>query len=112
MTYQVLSTKLYIPPLHASLVRRTRLVQVLEHGYQTGKRVTLVSAPAGFGKTTVIREWITATEPGKPFGWLSLDDGDNDPVRFLIYLVSAIQKVNAEIGKTIRASLNSSQIPP
>jgi len=88
------------------------LVQVLENGYQTGKRVTLVSAPAGFGKTTIIREWITATELGKPFGWLSLDDGDNDPVRFLIYLVSAIQKVNTEIGKTILASLNSSQVPP
>jgi LuxR family transcriptional regulator, maltose regulon positive regulatory protein len=112
MTYQVLSTKLYVPPIHSSLVRRPRLAQYLENGYQTGKRVTLVSAPAGFGKTTIIREWITATEPVKPFGWLSLDDGDNDPVRFLIYLVSAIQKVNAEIGKTILTSLNSSQIPP
>ena len=112
MTYQVLSTKLYIPPIHSSLVQRTRLVQVLENGYRIGKRVTLVSAPAGFGKTTIIREWITATELGKPFGWLSLDDGDNDPVRFLIYLVSAIQMVNVEIGKTILASLNSSQIPP
>ncbi|HEY3476295.1 MAG TPA: hypothetical protein VGK56_16900, partial [Anaerolineales bacterium] len=112
MPHQVLSTKLYIPPIHASLVRRPRLVQALEHGYQWGKRVTLVSAPAGFGKTTLIREWITATEPAKPFGWLSLDDSDNDPVRFLIYLVSAIQKVNPEIGQTILASLNSSQVPP
>ncbi|HEU0295309.1 MAG TPA: LuxR C-terminal-related transcriptional regulator [Anaerolineales bacterium] len=112
MPYQVLSTKLYIPPIHSSLVQRPRLVQILENGYQSGKRVTLVSAPAGFGKTTIIRQWITATELGKPFGWLSLDDGDNDPVRFLIYLVSAIQKVNAEIGKTILAALNSSQIPP
>ena len=112
MPYQVLSTKLYIPPIQASLVRRQRLVQVLETGYQAGKRVTLVSAPAGFGKTTIIREWITATEPGKPFGWLSLDDGDNDPVRFLIYLVSAIQKVHAKIGGGILASLNSSQVPP
>jgi LuxR family transcriptional regulator, maltose regulon positive regulatory protein len=111
MTYQVLSTKLYIPPIHSSLVQRPRLVQHLEAGYQTGKRVTLVSAPAGFGKTTIIRQWITAAELGKPFGWLSLDDGDNDPVRFLLYLVSAIQKVNAEIGKTILASLNSSQVP-
>jgi LuxR family maltose regulon positive regulatory protein len=112
MTHQVLSTKLYIPPIHSNLVRRPNLVQVLENGYQTGRRVTLVSAPAGFGKTTIIREWITAAELGKPFGWLSLDDGDNDPVRFMIYLVSAIQKVNAEIGQTVLASLNSSQIPP
>ena len=112
MSYQVLSTKLYIPPIQLTLVQRPRLVQHLESGYQSGQRVTLVSAPASFGKTTIIREWITASEPGKPFGWLSLDDGDNDPVRFLIYLVSAIQKVNAEIGQTILASLKSSQIPP
>jgi len=111
MTYQVLSTKLYIPPIQSSLVRRPRLVQVLENGYQAGKRVTLVCAPAGFGKTTIVREWIKAIEPEKPFGWLSLDDGDNDPVRFLIYLVSAIEKVNTEIGQTILASLNSPQIP-
>lgn len=112
MTYQILATKLYIPPIQSSLVRRSRLVDVLENGYQSGKLVTLVSAPAGFGKTTLIREWITATQPGKPFGWLSLDDGDNDPVRFLIYLVSAIQKVNAAIGQSILASLHSTQLPP
>lgn len=112
MPYQVLSTKLYIPPIQASLVQRPRLVQHLESGYRSGRRVTLVSAPAGFGKTTVIREWITDTDLGKPFGWLSLDDGDNDPVRFLVYLVSAIQKVDAKIGKSILTSLNSSQIPP
>ncbi|MGE5378229.1 MAG: LuxR C-terminal-related transcriptional regulator [Bacteroidota bacterium] len=112
MAYRVLATKLYIPPIQPSLVRRPRLVQVLENGYQTGKRVTLVSAPAGFGKTTLIREWIKATEPEKPFGWLSLDDGDNDPVRFLVYLVAAIQKVHAKIGQTLLASLDSTQIPP
>ncbi len=97
MPYQVLATKLYISPIQSSLVRRPRLVQFLESGYGTGKRLTLVSAPAGFGKTTIIREWIKSTETGKPFGWLSLDDGDNDPVRFLIYLISAIEKVNPGI---------------
>ena len=112
MAYRVLSTKLYIPPIQPSLVRRPRLVELLENGYQAGKRVTLVSAPAGFGKTTILREWIKTTEPEKPFGWLSLDDGDNNPVRFLVYLISAIQTVNQEIGQTILASLNSSQIPP
>ena len=112
MPYQVLSTKLYIPPVQSSLVRRPRLLQVLENGYQAGKRVTLISAPAGFGKTTVVREWIKTAELDKPFGWLSLDDGDNDPVRFLVYLISAIQKVNIEIGHSVLASLNSSQVPP
>jgi LuxR family maltose regulon positive regulatory protein len=112
MSYQVLSTKLYVPPIQSSLVQRPRLVQHLESGYQAGKLVTLVSAPAGFGKTTVIREWITDRDLGKTFGWLSLDDGDNDPVRFLTYLVSAIQKVNASIGGSILVALNSSQVPP
>jgi LuxR family transcriptional regulator, maltose regulon positive regulatory protein len=112
MAYRVLSTKLYIPPIQPTLVRRPRLAQVLENGYQAGKRVTIVSAPAGFGKTTLIREWIKTTAPEKPFGWLSLDDGDNDPVRFLIYLISAIQKVYGEIGQSILVSLNSTQIPP
>ncbi len=110
MAYQVLSTKLYNPPLKSGLVRRPGLVQRLENGYRTGKCVTLVSAPAGFGKTTIICEWIAASEPTRPYGWVSLDDGDNDPVRFLIYLVSAIQKVNPEVGRSILTLLQSTQI--
>ncbi len=112
MAYQVLSTKLYVPPIQPGLVRRPRLVQHLESDYQGGKRVTLVSAPAGFGKTTIIREWIAASDQKKPFGWLSLDDADNDPTRFLIYLASAVQKVNEKIGQSIQASLQSTQVPP
>jgi hypothetical protein len=72
MAYQVLATKLYNPPIQSGLVRRKELVQRLENGYLAGKRITLVSAPAGFGKTTIISEWITTTEPGKSFGWVSL----------------------------------------
>jgi len=112
MTYQILSTKLYIPPIQASLVQRPRLVQHLENGYHSGRRMTLVSAPAGFGKTTIIREWVTDAKLGKPFGWVSLDDGDNDPVRFLIYLVTAIQKVYAQVGGRVLNSLSSLQVPP
>ena len=108
--YQILSTKLYNPPIKPGRVRRTGLVQRLENGYLAGKCVTLVSAPAGFGKTTIVCEWIAATGPRKSYGWVSLDDGDNDPARFLIYLVSAIQKVNAEIGRTVLTLLQSSQI--
>ncbi len=112
MTYQVLSTKLYTPPIQPTLVERLELIQRLENGYRSGKRVTLVSAPAGFGKTTVIREWLAAKKTIKSYGWVSLDDGDNDPVRFLIYLTSAIQKVNAQIGQSVLASLQSSQLRP
>lgn len=111
MAYQVLATKLYNPPRKPGLVQRPVLVQRIEDGYKSGKRVTLVSAPAGFGKTTIISEWITTPEYQKPFGWISLDDGDNDPVRFLIYLVSAIQKVNKELGNSVLASLQSVQAP-
>src|SRR5512141_2093365 len=110
MAHQVLTTKLYNPPIRPGLVRRPALVQRLESGYQAGKRVTLVSAPAGFGKTTIISEWVAVVTPSKPYGWVSLDDGDNDPVRFLTYLVSAIQKVNGEIGQSVLNLLQSSQI--
>ncbi len=111
MAYQVLSTKLFHPPKKPGLVQRPRLVRNLENGFQRGKHVTLVSAPAGFGKTTIINEWLSSTDPSRPFGWISLDDGDNDPVRFLVYLVSAIQKVNAEIGRSVLTTLNSFQAP-
>jgi LuxR family maltose regulon positive regulatory protein len=112
MTYQALSTKLYIPPVQPNLVRRPRLIQHLEDGYRSGKRVTLVSAPAGFGKTTLIREWIGRQDAGVPFGWLSLDDGDNDPVRFLIYLVAAVRKADPGVGQSIQSSLQAVQVPP
>jgi LuxR family transcriptional regulator, maltose regulon positive regulatory protein len=110
MAYRILSTKLYSPPIKPGLVRRPRLVEKLENGYQAGKRITLVSASAGFGKTTVISEWIASTDPNKPFGWVSLDEDDNDPVRFLMYLVSAIQKVHEQIGQSVLTLLQSSQI--
>lgn len=112
MAYQVLNTKLHNPPIRAGLVRRQRLIQRLENGYQLGKSVTLVSAPAGFGKTTVINDWITGNgtenETGKLFGWVSLDDGDNDPARFLTYLISAMERAHAEIGRSALAFLQSS----
>jgi LuxR family transcriptional regulator, maltose regulon positive regulatory protein len=112
MPYQVLSTKLFIPPLQASLVARPRLVQALETGYISGRRLSLVCAPAGFGKTTLVREWLGSAISPRPFGWLSLDDGDNDPVRFLIYLVSALQKVAPALGQSVMTALNSPQVPP
>lgn len=111
MTYQVLFTKLYNPPRKPGLVQRPRLLQRLEDGYNAGKHVTLISAPAGFGKTTIISEWITANGADKSFGWVSLDEGDNDPVRFLIYMITALQKANKEIGRSILNSLQSLQAP-
>ena len=86
MVPPVLKTKLYIPTLRPALVRRTRLTEALQTGLE--RPLTLVSAPAGFGKTTLICSWIRECE--LPAAWLSLEEGDNDPVRFLSYLIAGL----------------------
>ena len=66
---------------------------------QAVRRLTLISASAGFGKTTLVSEWIAGCE--RPVAWLSLDEGDNDPTRFLTYLVAALQTIAAKTGRAI-----------
>jgi LuxR family maltose regulon positive regulatory protein len=97
MPAPLLFTKLYIPPPRSKIVLRPRLIERLNEGLQ--RKLTLISAPAGFGKTTLVCEWIATLTPGpSPSGrgegvraaWLSLDEGDNDPARFLTYLVAAL----------------------
>src|SRR5438445_7374319 len=80
----ILATKLYIPPLRPNVVSRPRLLERLNEGLH-GK-LTLISAPAGFGKTTLVSEWLAGGP--RPVAWLSLDEGENDPARFLTYLVA------------------------
>lgn len=106
----ILATKLYIPSLRAKIVLRPRLIGRLNDGLAKGGGLTLVSASAGFGKTTLVSEWVA--ECGSPIAWLSLDEGDNDPTRFLTYLIAALQKVMANIGEGLLAALQSSQPPP
>ncbi|HLO32056.1 MAG TPA: LuxR C-terminal-related transcriptional regulator [Anaerolineales bacterium] len=72
--------------------------------------VTLISAPAGFGKTTLLSEWIVGTR--RPVAWLSLDEPDNDPTRFLTYLVAALETIAANIGQGVLGALQSPQPPP
>lgn len=84
-----LRNKLFIPPLRPDRVSRPRLIQQLQSGLN--KSLILVSAPAGYGKTTLVSAWLH--EAGIPFAWISLDEGDDDPVRFLQYLVAALQTV-------------------
>ncbi len=72
-----------------------------------GCRLTLISAPAGFGKTTLVSEWIASC--GMPVAWLSLDEGDNDPARFIAYLVKTLQTIHAGIGEGLLAALQSPQ---
>ncbi len=77
--------------------------------------MTLVSAPAGFGKTTLVSEWVAGCERLEPkvrAAWLSLDKGDNDPTRFLAYLVAALQTIAASIGEGVLGVLQSPQPPP
>ncbi|MFN8491196.1 MAG: HTH-type transcriptional regulator MalT [Caldilineaceae bacterium] len=111
----LLTTKLAIPQQHSHLVARPRLFSLLDASRQS--KLILVSAPAGFGKTTLITEWIrrVPAESGdaKPrFAWLTLDEHDNDPVRFLTYLVAALQKHDATIGAAVQPLLQAAQQPP
>jgi LuxR family maltose regulon positive regulatory protein len=146
----ILRTKLYIPPPRPELVSRPRLVERLNAGLH--RKLTLISAPAGFGKTTLVSEWVhtmgrvsppIAGAPGPPTtcpgaqdgyacgpsapsrhrlgspgagagrtGWLSLDEDDNDPTRFLAYLIAALRTIEASIGKGVLSALQSPQPPP
>ncbi len=107
MTAGLLASKLYIPPTRLDLVQRPHILESLDVGL-SGK-LTLVSAPAGFGKTTLVSEWIRSC--GLPTAWLSLDNNDNNLARFLIYLIAALQRIDPQIGGTIQATLEESLSP-
>jgi LuxR family maltose regulon positive regulatory protein len=107
MSTPVLVTKLYVPPVRPLVVPRARLLDQLNDGLH--RKLTLVSAPAGFGKTTLVSEWVAAS--GHPVAWLSLDEADNDPSRFLTYLVAAIETVAANAGAGVAGMLQSPQPP-
>ncbi|MBU1878492.1 MAG: hypothetical protein KJ734_06035, partial [Chloroflexi bacterium] len=77
MTLPLLATKLYIPPVPPAPVSRSRLIERLNAGLRRTPGMTLISAPAGFGKTTLVSQWIP--QAGRPVAWLSLDEHDNDP---------------------------------
>ena len=149
MPTPILATKLYIPPPRPKAVRRPRLIERLSEGLSAGHKLSLISAPAGFGKTTLVSEWVSerVTDEGgglkeeenlhpssltpapragesvlhpTKVAWLSLDDGDNDPTRFLTYLVAALQTlalsevegIVAGIGAGVLAALQSPEPPP
>ena len=134
MAIPLLKTKLYIPPVRPGLVSRPRLIERLEERLRLGCKLTLISAPAGFGKTTLISEWVASHHRGGPrlealseaasthtatgsvpspiaIAWLSLDESD-DLVRFLTYLIAALQTVEASLGKGMLGALQGPQPPP
>jgi LuxR family maltose regulon positive regulatory protein len=105
MLETLLRTKLYIPPLRPNLVPRPRLIAKLNGGLD-GK-LTLVSAPAGFGKSTLLSAWVQQAKIRPHCAYLSLDEGDNDLTQFLIYFVAALQTIEGGIGKGLLAALQS-----
>ena len=103
----ILATKLFVPSLGPKVVLRPRLIERLDEGAHT--RLTLISAPAGFGKTTLAAEWVAGC--GKPAAWLSLDEGDADVARFLQYIAAALQTLDARIGRGLSVVLGAPQPP-
>lgn len=124
MAPPILATKLYIPPSRPKVVLRPRLVERLNEGLH--HKLILISAPAGFGKTTLLSEWIHNVQTFERsnvstfFSWLSLDEGDSDLHRFLAYLVAALQTLalneaegmKLRIGENLLAALQTPQPPP
>ncbi|MFN8594937.1 MAG: LuxR C-terminal-related transcriptional regulator [Anaerolineae bacterium] len=106
MPAPILATKLYTPPLRPDIVQRARLLVRLNES----RILILVSAPAGFGKTTLISQWLTTlTGSGVRVAWLSLDEGDSDLARFLLYFVSAVQSIAPKCGESVLNMLQPMQ---
>jgi LuxR family transcriptional regulator, maltose regulon positive regulatory protein len=104
----ILATKLYVPQPQPGGVLRPRLIERLNEDLH--RKLTLISAPAGFGKTTLLSEWLAGNE--RPAAWLSLEAGESDVTRFLAYLLAALQKIEAHIGEGVLRALQSPQHPP
>ena len=103
----MLLTKLHIPPAGNNVVHRTELFEKLNSGLN--RKLILVSAPAGYGKTTLLSDWIIQNKI--PAAWLSLDNGDNDPAVFLSYVISGIQSIHKDFGQSALRLLNSPNSP-
>jgi LuxR family maltose regulon positive regulatory protein len=120
-TGDILETKLFIPPNRPQLISRPSLIELLDESLH--RKLGLVSAPAGFGKTTLVSEWLTSlrTNPSRndheinTAAWLSLDHADNDVARFLTYIIAALRRadgIGADIGEAALGMLHSPQPPP
>lgn len=114
----LLTSKIHPPRLSGALVARPRLLDRLDEGLS--RRLTLIVAPAGFGKTTLARQWIAALgdgvgeegAPSVPAAWVSLDADDNDPVRFWRYVVTACLRIDADAGEAMLERLSAGWQPP
>jgi LuxR family transcriptional regulator, maltose regulon positive regulatory protein len=110
MAGPLLETKLHVPRRRRGLVARPRLIERLS--LQAEPALTLVSAPAGFGKTTLLAEWLAAVSAdGRRVAWLSLDKSDNDPALFWTYLIGALRTAADGVGGPALTLLQSPQPP-
>lgn len=114
---RLLAAKFHIPIQRSSLVGRPRLLNILQRGLEENRKLTLVSAPAGYGKTTIVAEWAAGLRSGvaktqTTTAWLSLDEADNEPTRFLRYFMTAFQQENRMLGIQARSLLEMPNLPP
>jgi LuxR family maltose regulon positive regulatory protein len=107
MTIQILATKLFVPQPRSNLVSRPGLIERLNEGWD--RKLTILSAPAGFGKTTLLSEWVQSVEC--PVAWLSLEVNDNNLFRFLTYFAAVLQAIDVKMGEAALAMLQSSRPP-
>ena len=114
MPDSLLATKIHIPPLRTNLVTRPHLIQRLNDGITQNHRLILISAPAGYGKSTLLSEWVS--QINLPVAWLSLEKGENNPVRFWSYFATALSTIpnlrQVSIGEAFLQSLQSPQPSP
>ncbi len=103
MSSLFIATKVHIPPPRPDLIDRPRLIKRLEAGLD--RKLTMLSAPAGFGKSSLLSAWVAGC--ARPAAWLSLDERDADPMRFLYHLIAALQTIETSIGQTALSALRS-----
>ena len=108
---QLLATKFFIPSSSHALIPRPRLIELLNTSLECP--LTLVSAPAGFGKTTLLSAWVQSLPPERPqVAWVSLDEGDNDPVQFWAYALTALDRQQPGLCTPLLTYLQTQQAPP
>jgi LuxR family transcriptional regulator, maltose regulon positive regulatory protein len=110
MTQILLTTKLFFPRARTELVSRPRLIEQLSAGLR--KPLTLISAPAGYGKTTLLSDWHLRFGSEYPLAWLSLDPDDNNLARFLTYISAALESLDPRLPQDLVTQLHLPQLPP